>query len=159
MHQQAGDAKAARTDLDEALKIFLARPRPSNYAQYCGQQQRLRPGHHRFKRAVEDRAEKSPELLGELATLYEANKQPRKAIAAYNDVLHVDSENFEALRGRADAYLNTGDHADAVTDYEAALKMKPDNSSILNNLAWVLATSPKRCSQRQTVDRTKHASR
>ncbi len=46
-------------------------------------------------------------------------------------------------RGRADAYLNIGDHRKAVADYEVALKMFADDSGILNNFAWVLATSPE----------------
>jgi tetratricopeptide (TPR) repeat protein len=142
VHQQDGDNKAARADLDQALK------NTPGLAPALELRAILSAGDKDYSQAIVDLkqllkvAPKSPELLGELATLYEANKQPRKAIAAYNDVLHIDAENFEALRGRADAYLNTGDHADAVTDYEAALKMKPDDSGILNNLAWVLATSP-----------------
>src|SRR5262249_2236978 len=39
-------------------------------------------------------------------------------------------------------YLNIGKHAEAVADYNAAIKLKPDDSGVLNNLAWVLATSP-----------------
>ncbi len=142
VHQQAGDVKAARADLDEALKDT------PGLAPALELRAILSAGDNDYNQAIVDLKEllkvapKSSELLGELATLYEANKQPRKAIATFNSVLAIDAENFEALRGRADAYLNTGDHADAVTDYEAALKMKPDDSGILNNLAWVLATSP-----------------
>jgi tetratricopeptide (TPR) repeat protein len=142
VHQQAGDAKAARADLDEALKDT------PGWAPALELRAILSANDNDYSQAIEDFkqlqkvAPKSPELLGQLAMLYEANKQPRKAVAAYNDVLAVDSENFMALRGRADAYLNIGDHADAVTDYEAALKIKPQDSGVLNNLAWVLATSP-----------------
>jgi len=142
VHQQAGDVKAARADLDEALKDT------PGWAPALELRAILSAGDNDYGQAIEDFkqllkvAPKSPELLGQLALLYEANKQPRKAIAAYNDVLGADSENFTALRGRADAYLNIGDHADAVTDYEAALKIKPEDSGVLNNLAWVLATSP-----------------
>ncbi len=50
---------------------------------------------------------------------------------------------FQALRGRADAYLNVGEHADAVKDFEAALKLEPEDTAVLNNFAWVLATSPE----------------
>jgi tetratricopeptide (TPR) repeat protein len=63
------------------------------------------------------------------------------------------------LRGRGDAMLSLGEHAKAVSDYEEALELgeqiqdieesegvetvsKPDDG-VLNNLAWVLATSPK----------------
>jgi tetratricopeptide (TPR) repeat protein len=142
VHQQAGDAKAARADLDEALKGT------PDWAPALELRAILSAGDNDYGQAIEDFkqllkvAPKNPELLGQLGILYEANKQPRKAIASYTDVLAIDSENFMALRGRADAYLNIGDHADAVTDYEAALKIKPEDSGVLNNLAWVLATSP-----------------
>jgi Tfp pilus assembly protein PilF len=33
-------------------------------------------------------------------------------------------------------------HKEAVQDYEEALKLDPEDSGLLNNLAWVLATSP-----------------
>src|SRR5262249_55164227 len=46
------------------------------------------------------------------------------------------------LRARGDALLSIGKHADAVKDYEEALKVDPEDTGVLNNLAWVLATSP-----------------
>src|SRR5207244_8452289 len=45
-------------------------------------------------------------------------------------------------QGRADTYLRAGNQKDAVADYEEALKRDPDNSGVLNNLAWLLSTSP-----------------
>ena len=38
--------------------------------------------------------------------------------------------------------LSVGKHAEAVKDYEEALKIDPEDTGVLNNLAWVLATSP-----------------
>ena len=49
---------------------------------------------------------------------------------------------FQALRGRADAYLNIGEHGEAVKDFSEALKLSADDTGVLNNFAWVLATSP-----------------
>ena len=91
---------------------------------------------------LEQIAPKNPELLSQLGMLYEANKQPRKAIEKYTIALKQSPNQFLALRGRADAYLNVGKHAEAVEDYNAALKIKADDDGVLNNLAWVLATSP-----------------
>jgi tetratricopeptide (TPR) repeat protein len=84
-----------------------------------------------------------PELKIQLAMYYLINKQPREAISEYDDVLLLDPENFLALRSRGDAYLNIGQHADAIADFEKALKIEPEDTTILNNLAWVLATSPE----------------
>ena len=83
-----------------------------------------------------------PELKIQLAMYYLINKQPHEAISEYDDILLLDPENFLALRSRADAYLNVGKHQEAITDFEKALKIEPEDTTILNNLAWVLATSP-----------------
>lgn len=83
-----------------------------------------------------------PDVRMHLAAYYLMNEQPREAIEEYNGVLESDAENFLALRSRGDAYLNVGDHKTAIADFERALALEPDDSSLLNNLAWVLATSP-----------------
>jgi tetratricopeptide (TPR) repeat protein len=81
-------------------------------------------------------------LLLQIAALYQASKQADKAIEAYGQVLKADPANVNAFRGRADAYLGQGKQAEAVADYDKALENDPKNSGVLNNLAWVLATSP-----------------
>jgi tetratricopeptide (TPR) repeat protein len=47
-----------------------------------------------------------------------------------------------ALRGRGDALLSVAKQKEAIADYEQVLKVEPEHSGTLNNLAWVLATSP-----------------
>jgi len=84
-----------------------------------------------------------PELKMQLALYYLVNKQPSKAITAYSEVLDQNSEFFQALQARGDAYLNIGKHAEAIADFQRALKLQPENTTLLNNLAWVLATSPE----------------
>ncbi len=74
--------------------------------------------------------------------LYSAQKKSAQAIEAYSAVLTEDPDEWQALEGRADTYLNLGKHAEAVADYEKAIKLHPKNESMLNNFAWVLATSP-----------------
>ncbi len=78
----------------------------------------------------------------QLAGLYQAAEKPRQAIEIYDKVLRAEGDNFEAHRGRGDALLSLGRHADAIADYEAALAVDAENRSLLNNFAWVLATSP-----------------
>ena len=80
--------------------------------------------------------------LMQLGTLHTMQKQSDKAVEVYSLVLSLQPDLWQALRGRGDAYLNIGKHAEAVADYEKALKIEPKDSGILNNLAWVLATSP-----------------
>ncbi len=93
----------------------------------------------------------NPEYRLQLATLYVGDKRPRKAIELITTVIDgiADDKNPEqkeikssALRARGDALLSVGKHAEAVKDYEEALKLDPEDTGVLNNLAWVLATSP-----------------
>lgn len=84
----------------------------------------------------------SPDVLLQLGTLYQASGQPERANDAFNHLIDRDPKNTAALRGRADTYLNQGKQVEAIADYEEVLKVDPENSGVLNNLAWVLATSP-----------------
>lgn len=85
----------------------------------------------------------------QLANLYIQDDRPRQAIEVLSAILDRDPTNISVLRSRADAYLSVGDHDKAIADYERAIKVAGEDASnydlsgILNNLAWVLATSPK----------------
>jgi tetratricopeptide (TPR) repeat protein len=81
------------------------------------------------------------DLQLQLAALYNAMDEPRRALDVYDRILRIDPENPRALRGRGDAHLSLGQHPDAVKDYEESLELDPEDDGVLNNLAWVLATS------------------
>jgi tetratricopeptide (TPR) repeat protein len=81
-------------------------------------------------------------LLNRLGSFYLVAGKPRKAIDTASQIISKDSDNYSAIRFRADAYLNIGKHAEAIADFERALALKKDDESLLNNYAWVLATSP-----------------
>jgi len=83
------------------------------------------------------------EVLLQIGALYQVTKQPQKAIEIYNHMLEVDPKNVPAYRSRADVYLSLGNQPKAIADYEEAIQIDPRNSGALNNLAWVLATSPE----------------
>jgi tetratricopeptide (TPR) repeat protein len=85
---------------------------------------------------------KNPEWRLQMAQFYSADKKPSQAIEIVNTVLKEDAANSVALQIRGNAYLSLGDHAKAVKDLEAALQNDAKNSGVLNNLAWVLSTSP-----------------
>ena len=93
-------------------------------------------------KAASDLEPDDTELRLQVAMLELASKLPASAIEDYSAVLKADSDNVVAWQGRADAHLALGEQAEAIADYEEALKRAPENSAILNNLAWVLATSP-----------------
>jgi len=86
-----------------------------------------------------------------LAACYAGDSRPRRAIEMLTQVLDVIREEndpdretqADLLRSRADALLSVGKHAEAIKDYDEALKIDGDDTHVLNNLAWVLATSPE----------------
>ena len=82
------------------------------------------------------------QVLARLGAFYLIANQPQKAIAIATEVLTADPDDFDALRLRADAYLNIGKHKEAIVDFDKALAQKEDDETILNNFAWVLSTSP-----------------
>jgi tetratricopeptide (TPR) repeat protein len=142
IHQQAGNTDKAQADLDNVLRqdpdnapaLELRGLIAADNADY--------PTAIRdFRRLVATNPEDSV-VVSQLALLYLAAKQPREAIRRFTRAIELDDTNFLSVRGRSDAEISIGDHAAALADLERALELKPDDSGVLNNLAWLLATSP-----------------
>jgi tetratricopeptide (TPR) repeat protein len=81
-------------------------------------------------------------LLEPLAKFYLVAGRPRKAIEIFSRLIESEPDDFSVLRFRGDAYLNIGQHAEAVADFNRALELEDADDGLLNNFAWVLATSP-----------------
>lgn len=93
----------------------------------------------------------NPEFRLRLAGYYVGDSRPRKAIELLTQVLDGLPEasdeqqretRVDVLRTRGDTLLSVGKHAEALQDYAEALKIEPEDTGVLNNFAWVLATSP-----------------
>jgi tetratricopeptide (TPR) repeat protein len=86
----------------------------------------------------------NPGFRLQLALFYGAAKKSEEAIKLYDEILEEDPDNDSAVRGRGDAYLNIGEHAKAIVEYERAIELQQDDpdAGTINNLAWVLCTSP-----------------
>ncbi|HEY1602507.1 MAG TPA: tetratricopeptide repeat protein [Pirellulales bacterium] len=78
----------------------------------------------------------------QLAAVYAADGKMERSMQLYGEILQADPKNWQAFRGRGDLYLTSGKQREAISDFEQALALKGDDSGVLNNLAWVLATSP-----------------
>lgn len=132
----------AKADVDAALKL-----RPGLVAGLLMQTE-LAAQQGKYEEAIENMRMMSaadpnnPLYKLQMAQLYSADKRPRQAIKVADELVENEEARASALRIRGDAYLSIGKHAEAVADLEAALKADPKNSGVLNNLAWVLATSP-----------------
>ncbi|MCA9186757.1 MAG: tetratricopeptide repeat protein, partial [Planctomycetales bacterium] len=83
------------------------------------------------------------QLKLQLASYLVLQHRPMEAIEVYSDIIdNAQRVPTDAYRGRGDVLLSVGKHAQAINDYEKVLSEDPKDGSVLNNLAWVLATSP-----------------
>lgn len=136
-----GDFDEAKADVDRALELrpglptgFLLR---SSICMASGN----------FRQAISDlrqllrRDPGNATRLLQIANVYLADDRPTMALDTYDQILKRDPEAWDAVRGRADALLSLGEHKKALEYYEQVLKALPEDSGVLNNLAWVLATS------------------
>lgn len=145
VYSQMKEFAKAKADVDAALKI-----RP-NMVQGILMQAELAAQKGNYEEALQNMRlmanadPMNPLWKVQIAQLLSADKRPRAAIEVATEVIKMDeaNPNASALRVRGDAYLSIGKHKEAVADLEASLKEDPKNSGVLNNLAWVLATSPE----------------
>jgi len=142
LHFRNDNLPAARADVERAMRIN------PNFSRAYLLRSFISAAEGRTNQAIEDLrllVQNDPgnaDLQLQLASYYVLDQRPRKAIEIYNEVIEADAKNSRALRARGDALLSIGKHADAVADYDKAIAIQPDDDGILNNLAWVLATSP-----------------
>jgi hypothetical protein len=70
-------------------------------------------------------------------------KKYAEAIAAYSSLIaDFPQSHFRALQQRGHAYNRLGDYGAALADFEASLKLAPDNAGIKFFIASLLATTP-----------------
>ncbi len=142
VYQELKQPEKALADLEKALAL-----RP-NFETAMRFRARILAGEKKFDEAiaqVEELLKTEPdnsEAQLELALIFTANEQYDRAIQVYTELIAKDASNVMALRGRGDALLGVGKHAEAIADYEKAWKLQPRDPGLLNNFAWVLCTSP-----------------
>ncbi|MGB6044206.1 MAG: tetratricopeptide repeat protein, partial [Pirellulales bacterium] len=142
IHQQAGDAAAAMIDVDRVLAVQAdLLPAIRMKAMLLVAEDRHDEATVIIRSALKD-APDDLDLKFILASLLRADRKPELAIELFDQIIERQPDSFEVYRARADLLLSMGRQADAAKDYEKALKIQPKDSSILNNLAWLLATSP-----------------
>jgi len=139
MYQELDEEEKALADVDEVLKLHPGLAMAMRFRATL----LARSGKFDLAAAqLEELQETTSEDDLQLAFLYSAEGQHRKALERFSAVLEKQPDNAIALRGRGDLLLTTGKQAEAIADYEQSLKIEPDDAHVLNNLAWVLATSP-----------------
>jgi tetratricopeptide (TPR) repeat protein len=136
-----GKTEEARADVEKALRL-----RP-DVPQVILMKSRLAAQAGKFGEAIGDiqlllRSDpKNKEYRLQLALYLVADKRPRRALEILTSLVDDYPKDADILRIRADTYLSINKHKEAIADYEEALKIDPEDTGVLNNLAWVLATS------------------
>lgn len=141
-HKLAGHEAEAADDLE---KVALTGGRSGSRLQ---KRAAVWTGLERFDEAAADleaALESEPKngaLMMQIAELRLQQKQFTRAIELYNLTLELGGKNWMVRQRRGDALLAIGRQAEAIADYKDVLQAEGSNPGTLNNLAWVLATSP-----------------
>ena len=142
VHAQNGDEEKAMADVDRAAETRNGKlPAMQLRAEILAANDKMDEAIKQMEELTE-LVPTNAELVMQLGLFYVANDQPRKAIEKFSSVLEANEKNWQALRSRGDAYLSVAQQELAIKDYETAIKIQPEDDGLLNNLAWVLATSP-----------------
>jgi tetratricopeptide (TPR) repeat protein len=142
IYQEKGDTSKSMADADAALKAAPNLPAVLRaHASLLAQNDRLDQAAAELEKLAKLDPKDTVTLL-QLGTVYSAKKQSAKAIETFRALLLLEPDAWQAHRGLGDALLNLGRHAEAIVEYEKAFRLEPKDDGILNNLAWVLATSP-----------------
>ncbi len=80
------------------------------------------------------------------AYAYQEKGDLSNCIADYSELLELNPDNTTALSSRGAAYYLKDPcyFAEALADHERALQLQPQNPWPYNNIAWVLATHPRK---------------
>ena len=140
--QQAGETEKALADLESVLKKQPDNPAALELRGLIAADNKDFVAAIRDFRKLATQHGGEPLVYGQLGMLHLAAKQPRAAISEFTRAIEIDPKQFMSWRGRSDAEISIGDHAAALVDLEKALEIDGDDDGVLNNLAWLLATSP-----------------
>jgi tetratricopeptide (TPR) repeat protein len=153
VHLQKDDFDKAEEDIEDILALQPNSPGALYFRSLIAANQK------RMDEAIDDLQKlvrivpDNIQFLLQLASFYQMDDRPNKAIELADEILKANKPEWKELthrvyRLRGDARLSIGKHVEAIADFEKAIELVPaeekeSRSGLLNNLAWVLATSPK----------------
>lgn len=160
-HYDAGNKDSAAKDYGKAREIKGEQlPRIVLERMLIRSQKNIEKGIAEIKKFLEidelnakiDERDPDPDYRLQLSTTYLSQQDLQASIEVLTPLLEEREQNptnnrarnarYIALSSRANTYLTIGEHSKAIADYQDARKISDNNSNVLNNLAWVLSTSP-----------------
>lgn len=141
-YEALNDTDRALADVERALKL------QPNFLPAIQLQANLLLSSGRLEEALgvvevlQQRLPDNAQILVQLGALYRQANRVNDAIAAFTAALELDETIISAYQARADSLMSIGKQNEAIADYEKALSINPMVAVVLNNLAWLLATTP-----------------
>jgi tetratricopeptide (TPR) repeat protein len=138
---QGGKVEEAMVQYQEAMELDPGRAiTHDNLGQAMMQKGRWSEAQKYFAEAVALRPVYQ-EAWSHLGGAYLAQERWAEAIAAYEKALELKEEDVEAHCNLGNALLQQGRVGEALRHYERGLQLDAREIRVMNNLAWVLATS------------------
>jgi tetratricopeptide (TPR) repeat protein len=112
-----------------------------NLGQAVHEQGRLEEAIAHFERALEINPDQASVHSSLGVVLLETGRM-RESLVHLQTALEIDPNDGDAHYNLGNTFLQNGRAGEAVAQYKRALEINPDDIETMNNLAWVLATSP-----------------
>lgn len=77
-----------------------------------------------------------------MISVFSSQKKNRKALEYLSPLLEKEPENIALLRIKSQILIALNRHYDAVKVLETVIKTEPNDEVSINNLSWILSTSP-----------------
>jgi tetratricopeptide (TPR) repeat protein len=74
--------------------------------------------------------------------LYSLDPRDNRAFSDYNQAIRLDQENYEAYTNRGNLFADRGRLAEAIRDFQEAIRINPEYGLAYLSAAWFRATCP-----------------
>ncbi|MBN2578477.1 MAG: DUF1080 domain-containing protein [Pirellulales bacterium] len=143
IYAEKGNRKKALEDAEEAFRLRPYNPEITRVLAAQLVEDKKTGKALKLLKELQKRHPDDPLTVYQRGLILVQEKKSAQAAALYTDFLKEHPDASLLIRARGDALLNVGKHAEALADYEKAYALEPEDSGLLNNFAWVLATSPE----------------
>jgi Flp pilus assembly protein TadD len=140
---QQGRIDEAVTQFREALSFY---PASAAMQYYLGKALLHQGSIEEASEHLHTAARNDPNFAGgltELGTALLERGRADEGIAAYRDALRINPDNAVARTNLGNAFFKQGKPEEAIAQLQRALELQPADTTIQNDLAWMLATAPK----------------
>ncbi|MDO5309219.1 MAG: tetratricopeptide repeat protein [Planctomycetia bacterium] len=145
VYAQKGEFEKALADANQALRLDsdltgALRLKGTAYLKLKKYDEAARVYKQIQRKASTDEEKKDAAVA--LAFVYAEGGLYKKSIAILDELMAKEPDSLDLMRTRADIELNYGHWEKAIEFYDKIMAIKDDDSGVLNNYSWLLATCP-----------------